>query len=514
MVKVYSDWIYIDNQDPCFKMLMTEAVCIEKSRTQRMGKRIIDIPERTIRLYTLSEDKRIMILPAGLFFLLKKYFVRSDVQNYLNTSEISTVDDLIFSMNDYKNILPGIELRVVQLVAMRKILHYKRCVIQISTGGGKTEIMCGVVKVLNKKTGVTPTTLILEPTVKLVESTINRFDKYEIETSKYSENREIINNTVNISHPTSLCNDLKKNPDLLDNVEILFGDECHHMSSDTFRTPTYSLSNIIYSVGMSASAIDHSRVNSEQISEFNHKELLILGATGRVALNITAGSLIGNKQLSVPVLLVISNLADEPIGKDDITNWHVISKERLESDHRCQLIADTANYFHSVNRKSLILVRTRRWAHKIMQLLDNYNLSDTCRASFGGGVFEKYVDGEFIQDKDDVFSKYESGDCSILIGTSHLYEGVDIPNLDVIILGYGGKGERLQIQGLGRVLRLTKTGKMAWIVDFTDSADVVLSNHNRLRMKRYRELINIPEDKIFYNIEVKEIENIFNNFEK
>lgn len=71
----------------------------------------------------------------------------------------------------------------------------------------------------------------------------------------------------------------------------------------------------------------------------------------------------------------------------------------------------------------------------------------------------------------------------------------------------------MQIQGLGRVLRKTKSGNMAYIVDFTDSQDVVLRKHSRMRMERYRDVIGIPNDRIYYDIGVYEFESIFGKYE-
>lgn len=281
------------------------------------------------------------------------------------------------------------------------------------------------------------------------------------------------------------------------------GDECHHFRSESFRNPTKHIDNIMYSIGVSASAISKEHVGCKSVREYTYPEALVISATGPLVLNITAKTLITNKTLADPILFVLHNKADEEISQ--VNDWHEISKVRLESDYRSRLVCKAAEIFCNANRKSLILVNTRRWARDIMKILDEYGISEYCRASFGGNTFEKYNGEDFIIDKDDVMNKFKSGEYRILIGTSHLYEGADIPNLDAIILAYGGAGERLQIQGLGRVLRKTKTGKYAYIVDFTDTEDIILSKHSRNRMKRYREIIGIEDDHIYYDVSCSDI---------
>lgn len=513
MVNVYNDWIYVSKDDPSYFTLSMVLVYHEEGRTVRKKNgHNIELPSVDHLLYTEEQDQ--MVIPSGIFFLIEKFLKESDVKIHRRESRITNTDNYVNNIDSYRDILGSIELRDVQLKAIKKILFAKRCIVQMSTGSGKTEVMCALTKILTLiNDGIVPTILILVPTINLINNTYDRFTKYNIPIAKYSDNRCIINNCVNVCHPTSLGNDLNKDPELLSSIEVLIGDECHHFQSDTFRRPSYNMSNIVYSIGLSASAIRHEVVGSIDIKDYNYSELLIIGATGRLVMNANAGSLIDNGQLANPVLCVMDNPANEPISKNDIVNWSVISKIRLESDYRNRLIVSVSKFFYNKGRKTLILVRTKRWAHLLMELFDEVGMSDTVRASFGGGVFEKYDKGKFINDKDNVLERFSNGEYSVLIGTSHLYEGADLPYLDVLILGYGGKGERLQIQGLGRVLRVTKSGKYAWIIDFNDTEDIVLSKHSRLRMERYRDIINIPESHIFYNISINDLPEVFNKLE-
>lgn len=516
MVKIYSDWIVVTKDDPSHLPLSMNLVKTDKGRevTNKRGRKIT-IPDKTLYLYSIIENDAIVI-PQGLLSLISDYFSNSKVIDMRKKSPLENTEEYISRIQEYKNILDGIELRNEQIFALRKILYFKRCIVQLATGAGKTEILCSLVKVLTDiNNGVTPTTLVLEPSIKLVKDTISRFDKYRIPVVKYSDSRKIIENVVNVCHPMSLGNDVEKDSMHLNNVEVLLCDETHHMSSESFRKPKYYMHNLSYSVGVSASAVAEDHVGSKSISDYTYSELLTIGALGPVVMNVKAGFLIDNDKLASPILFMVKNLANEKLRDEDKNNWNKICSIRLESENRTKLVAESAQFFHSVKRKSIILVNTVRWARSIMKVLDKFDLTEYTRASFGGGVFEKYDrdTDQFVNDTDDVFDKFSKGEYDILIGTSHLYEGADIKNLDTIILAYGGKSERLQIQGIGRVLRKTKTGKYAYIVDFTDSNDVVLSKHSKLRLERYKDIINIPEDHIFYDISVSDFRKIFNHLE-
>lgn len=92
--------------------------------------------------------------------------------------------------------------------------------------------------------------------------------------------------------------------------------------------------------------------------------------------------------------------------------------------------------------------------------------------------------------------------------------GIDIPSLDVIILPAIGKSERIQIQSCGRALRTSKTGNMAYIVDFNDFRDGVLNSQFNKRLSRYINIIGVKKEDIHYAISDEKLEQIYNNYEK
>lgn len=286
---------------------------------------------------------------------------------------------------------------------------------------------------------------------------------------------------------------------------------CHHMASETFRTPTYDMPSLIYSIGVSASAISQEHVRNKSLSQYSYNEVLVMGATGPLLLNITADYLITKGDLAKPILFRMDHKADEEIEEKSKTDWHVISKVKLNSNHRNHLVAMVAEEFVKRDRKVLILVNTSEWAKRLLEFFSAMGLADKVFATYGGGKFE-IVTNDYHPVIEpgykDSFERFDKGEYSIMIGTTHLYEGADIKNLDVIILAFGGRAERLQIQGLGRALRKSKTGKYAYVVDFTDSDDLVLSNQSKTRLKRYKETIGIPDTNIYDELDIKDIPKI------
>ena len=99
----------------------------------------------------------------------------------------------------------------------------------MGTGAGKTECMCGFIKVLSDVLGYIPTTLLLEPTDKLKKEIIARFNKYSLDAVDYNKSRIIQKGKINVSHPASLNNDLSKDNNILNNVKVYLCDETHHL---------------------------------------------------------------------------------------------------------------------------------------------------------------------------------------------------------------------------------------------------------------------------------------------
>lgn len=501
--------IVVPISDPLFITLKRGLERYNSERVIYSKRGRINLPPTVDKAYIL--DKYNMFIPSGLFEYIKPML--SEYKDLRTQSHLHNTKPVCDKIYEYSDILDGITLRTDQLMACNKILINHRCILNLVTGIGKTEIMCATTKFLAMvNDNIIPTVLIMEPTVRLVKDTIKRFEKYNIPVTRYNDNRCILKNYVNICHPKSLGNDLDKDDTILESIEVMFCDETHHMKSDSFRKPTYRMPNLAYAVGLSASAISQEHVKINNIQGFSYDELLTIGSTGPLVMNITADMLIGMGTLATPVLLMLDNPANEPMREQDIANWHKVVNIKLKSDKRIQLVAESAKKFEDRNMKSLILVSTIEWSRLILKKL--HEIGSSAVASYGGGIFEIYNGCEFINLGSDTLDKFSRGEFMILVGTTHLYEGVDIPNLDSIILAYGGKGERMQIQGLGRVLRKTKSGNMAYIVDFTDLQDVVLRKHSKLRMERYRNIIGIPDDRIYYNIDIDQMDMIIDKYEK
>lgn len=104
------------------------------------------------------------------------------------------------------------------------------------------------------------------------------------------------------------------------------------------------------------------------------------------------------------------------------------------------------------------------------------------------------LDAEFIQgsdtaeEREKVKRALNSKELKCVIATTIWTEGVNIPELNVIINAAGGKSEIRTIQAIGRGLRRTSTKKEIIVYDCMDSSHKYLIEHYGHRMAIYSEM--------------------------
>jgi superfamily II DNA or RNA helicase len=98
--------------------------------------------------------------------------------------------------------------------------HQKICV-QLSTGGGKTVIFTELIKQLNSKT------LILVDSIDLLNQTVDTFDKMGLDIGSLTAGSKMPKNQVVVAMVSTLNNRVKKNTNLLNEIQYCIVDECH-----------------------------------------------------------------------------------------------------------------------------------------------------------------------------------------------------------------------------------------------------------------------------------------------
>lgn len=503
MVEVYNNYLKVSRNDLLFKKLRRYLQVVEDS----YGDKEPDI----IDLFQLDDYGDMIILP-GLDGFIPKSEERVDKR--IKELPEPTVD---IPFEELAVMSDKIMLRDDQIIAVKKATYLKNGILQLPTGIGKSEIIAGFLKVINFLVGHDIPTVILEPTTRLVEGTVERLNSYGIQAKNYSDCRGEIDGII-ITHPSSLMNDLDKNSHLLNEIKIFIADECQHLRAQQWSRTVASLPKVEYRLGLSALVVDPNKLPITDIHKLDYEEIMAIGGTGNILMDMKASYYIQKGVLATPILFRLLHSADEWVRKD--LDWTQVRKYRLESDKRTDKVAKVSAYLSNSGYKTLILVGTKKHAYKMMKMINDYGAGDICRCTFGGNKYYRWdedKDKEVNCNKEeDTYDMYEKGKLRIFIGTSHIYEGADIPNLDVIIPASIGKKDRRVIQGIGRALRRSKKSKYgyAFIVDFTDNNCKVLSKQSRERLKIYTQNLGITNDRIYNGISFEVFKKIFHDIEQ
>ncbi len=156
-----------------------------------------------------------------------------------------------------------------------------------------------------------------------------------------------------------------------------------------------------------------------------------------------------------------------------------------EHKGRNQLVAYCAAYLHNqLGRKVLVLVATKKQGRELETLI-RAQLPDKIR----GAQFDpvEFVSTDRRRDMQQrILKAYnESDEVRVLIGTSLVGEGVDLPPADALVYARGEKAEVALTQNAYRVCTAWGGKKDAIIVDFADRHNKYLMRHSKQRLSTF-----------------------------
>lgn len=261
-----------------------------------------------------------------------------------------------------------------------------------------------------------------------------------------------------------------KNPDrqkqvqaLLANTQLLFVDEAHHARAQTW----YSLCQACkapYRFALSGTPFDD-----------RADELALMATFGPVLVRITNEFLTSNGFSAKP--LVHIHTIDEPVLDSDLSYPEAYEQGIIRNLYRNGQIVALTQAALAAGQKVLTLVRILAHGSVLMRML---------QAS-------KIVEGAYVHGKQPPFVidreilKYSKSDTPrFLIASPIFREGVDVPEVQVLIVCDAGKSTKETLQKIGRGLRKKKTGEnVVHVHDFADMTQKYLARHSLKRLKIY-----------------------------
>lgn len=379
--------------------------------------------------------------PTGLLPRALKLLEKSDPDvKLIDTRKKPVLKTYKFAL---KNNFPV--LRYYQKEAANELLKYYRGVVEMPTGTGKTTVIAKMIWDLGVKTLViTPSKNITKMMIKTLEYHFGKSKVQKLDT-KSSKTKEI--NVVNIQALVRLP------PELLKDIDAVFIDEFHHAAADTYQLINVQhLKNCYYRIGCTATNFRN-----------DGADIALEGVLSEVLYSYSLTQAFKDKVLVQPEFEIIENdNMYEYSYKKEYANGIV------ENTDRNRIISEIA-----LERKGdsiIILVQQKNHGRYLQDLIpDSIFINGDEKDSF----IEKHMED------------FKKGKLKVLIGTSVIGEGVDLPRANVLIMAGGGKARSQIMQNIGRVLRLYPGKEYALVFDFTDYGSRYLEPHAEERRSVY-----------------------------
>lgn len=381
-----------------------------------------------------------IIFPRGFAKRFTSYLEKNNIQ-YEQSSDFVSIP-----LKDVYKWKP-VDLRDYQKPLVKAMVDNESGVLYAGTGTGKTVCACELTRLLGK------TVTILCPTTIIQQQFVAEFRKW------FGYEVGVVGNGKKDVKPITVAmwQSLSADKDLADRLaaqtSILIADEVHTAISDERRKilELFKPSRIYGLSGSPRRSKDDGRTE---------------------AIFFYFGGIIAKHEMTqvTPDVEIIRTGVNIPV--DD---YPIMVDSLVSNASRNTLIAGLASGEMMSGKKVLVLLKRREHCSNIMALLPQTDL-----------VW--YADSD-NKDRNDVLMAMRAGerDFCVLVGTfSLLGAGLDLPMLDVLIIGGDLKSDVLTQQGSGRVLRLFEGKESAKIYDLYDNKNPIFKRQFYERLRFYQ----------------------------
>lgn len=276
-------------------------------------------------------------------------------------------------------------------------------------------------------------------------------------------------------------------------VEFVVLEEAHEVGGDSYYRIMDVCKNARYRMALTATPF---------MRDDQESNMRLLACTGPVLVKVTEKMLIERGVLAKPYFryhqvgyspdrLGIQQMKEKSIVSTKLgrgTGWQRAYKLGvIYNEQRNRLIIDEAIRAAGLGLPVMILVLQKNHGRLLEKRLSDAGL----RASF--------VFGESSRDaRQAALNSLRDGKTQILIGSTIMDVGVDVPAVGCVILAGGGKAEVALRQRIGRGLRAKKSGpNVAFVVDFIDTSNNHLRKHSMERLAIVQNTPGFAENVIY-----------------
>lgn len=248
--------------------------------------------------------------------------------------------------------------------------------------------------------------------------------------------------------------------EILERFELVIVEEAHEVSGDGFYKVMAACKNAHYRMALTATPF---------MKDDEEANMRLLASCGPVAIKITEKMLIDRGILARPYFKYLAmSEAHKPKKLFRSTSWQLaydvgIVNNEMRNKQICAEILRGRKY----GLNAMVLVQHKAHGEVLLKMLA------------GAGLRVAFIYGEDNQKaRAEHLKALGAGQLDVLIGSTIMDVGVDVPSVGMIVLAGGGKAEVATRQRIGRGLREKKRGpNVALIIDAADDFNIHLKGH-------------------------------------
>lgn len=249
--------------------------------------------------------------------------------------------------------------------------------------------------------------------------------------------------------------------DILAKFELVIVEEAHEVSSDSFYIVMAACRNAHYRMALTGTPF---------MKDDEEANMRLLASCGPVAIKITEKMLIDRGILARPYFKYIGlPEVHKPKALYRSTPWQKAYEVGIVgNEYRNKAFCAEILRARSYGLNSMVLVQHKAHGELLKGMLQR------------AGLKVEFIYGEDNQSaRSAALTALGNGGLDVLIGSTILDVGVDVPSVGMIVLAGGGKAEVATRQRIGRGLREKKGGgpNVAFIVDAADDHNNHIKGH-------------------------------------
>ena len=402
---------------------------------------------------------------TGLIPRIKKYCKKRNikVEFKLNRENIKS---------DRGSQLEGITFRKDQKQAIRKAKVKRRGIIVAPTGSGKTIVALGIISMFHKRKSI-----FVMHTTDLWNQTKSEAHKYQLDlppifypSGSEQISKDLIDIRNNYSDALLICliqSLAKVDPSLyIDLFDLTLIDEAHHVVSTDSQYGKFMSMNL-----------SPRRYGFTATIPTNSKQLLINeGLIGPVVAKLTTKEGIQKGIIAKPKVKVINVPYNIEVNQrckrySDFYDHGIINNKARNNEIR--KITEKA---YKKKQPILIIIEKLDHGRAIQNLIQRRS-----------GINIPFIHGSSPTEVRNQFKQQLlNEDINGIIASRIWMEGINIPNLRIIVYAAGMKEKKKTLQAMGRGLRTTDKKKKILLIDFLDPYKY-LAEHSILRLQTYNQ---------------------------